>query len=277
MSDNFEGWYFKHQKDAETLAIVAGRAKGEAFLQVITNQQSYPLPYPLAAYRKGKLLEVGESCFAANGIRLSIQRPELQLSGQLRYSNMTPIDGDIMGPFRLLPMQCRHQVVSMNHRLSGRLILNGEVLDFTGGKGYLEGDSGRSFPKSYTWVHCNAFASDCSIMASVAHIPFAGLWFWGCICVVWLEGKEYRIATYRGAKIRYRGATGLLLEQKDLSLRVRFLQPNAGHSLKAPNRGQMNRTIHEVPAAPAFFEFKQGSHTLFQEESQFASYEHVPE
>jgi tocopherol cyclase len=56
---------------------------------------------------------------------------------------------------------------------TGRVLLNGRELNFTGGKGYIEGDSGRSFPKSYTWVQCNDFTVECSIMVSVVHIPFA--------------------------------------------------------------------------------------------------------
>ncbi len=275
MGRYFEGWYFKHQKEAETLAIIAGRADDEAFIQVITQECSYRLQYPLEAYRKGTPFRLADSLFGENDIRLSIRHKDLDLTGHLRYDRLTPIHGHIMGPFQLLPMQCRHSVISMNHSLEGQVCLNGKTLDFTGGKGYIEGDSGRSFPKSYTWVQCNDFPESCSIMASVAHIPFAGAWFWGCICVVWLNGVEYRLATYRGASIKHRDERQLVLTQKDLTLRVLFLQPHAGHLLSAPNRGKMDRHIREVPGAPAYFEFRQGNQILFQGESRFASYEHV--
>ncbi len=276
MNNRFEGWYFKHQKEGQTLALIVGRAGDGAFLQAVTGDRSYGVGYPLAAYRKGSILRLGGSRFARNGIRLSVHSRDLELAGQLRYTQLSPIRGDIMGPFQFLPMECRHTVVSMNHRLAGKVVLNGTPLDFTGGKGYIEGDSGRSFPKSYTWVQCSAFERDCSIMASAAHIPFGWSWFWGCICVVLLEGVEYRLATYRGAVIRHRDEGRLLIVQGDLSLEVRFGRRRPGFALDAPDRGRMSRSIREVPCAPALFEFRQGGRVLFREESPFASCEYVP-
>ena len=275
MNKYFEGWYFKHQKGGEVLSIIAGRAANEAFIQVITGEGSYRVTYPPESYRKGKTLCLAANRFAGNGIRLSIHNKDLTLTGQLSYSGITPIKGDIMGPFRFLPMECRHTVISMRHELRGKVWLNGKELDFTGGKGYIEGDFGRSFPKSYTWVQSSAFNGDCSIMASAAHIPFACPWFWGCACAVWLNGAEYRLATYRGARIKERNERRLLIEQGDLSLRIRFLGLDPGHLLDAPSQGEMNRRIRENPCAPAYFEFCRGGKTLFSEKSSFASYEYV--
>lgn len=275
MGNYFEGWYFKHQKGPDTLAIIVGRAEDGAFIQVITQEGSYRLRYPISTYHKGKIIRLADNWFARNEICLSVCHKDLRISGHLHYDHLTPISGDIMGPFRFLPMQCRHSIISMDHALTGEICLNGRKIDFTGGKGYIEGDAGRSFPKSYTWVQCNDFVENCSIMASVAHIPFAWSWFWGCICVVLLDGVEYRLATYRGAKIKHRNKRQLLLEQKDLSLKILFLQPHSGYELNAPHRGEMRRSIREVPSAPAYFEFRRKNQILFQGESQFADYEHV--
>lgn len=275
MSNYFEGWYFKHQKEGQTLAVIAGRADESAFIQVITQDGSYRADYPLSAYRKDNRLRIAESTFSPEGISLSISHKDMTLRGFLRYDRLTPIRRDIMGPFRFFPMQCRHTIVSMKHELTGSVCLNGRDMDFTGGKGYIEGDAGQSFPKSYTWVQCNDFDQDCSIMASAAHIPFAFREFWGCISVIWLDGTEHRLATYHGARIAHRDAQQLVLVQKDLALRVLFLQPHSGHPLAAPIQGKMARSIHEVPCAPAYFEFRKGNRILFQAESQFASYEHV--
>lgn len=273
----FEGWFFKHRKGPETLSVIVGRAADGAFIQAVTGERAYRARYPLEAFEKGKTIRLADNYFSETGVRLSICSEGLELAGRIDYGGITPPNGDIMGPFRFLPMQCRHTVISMNHTLSGNVVLNGKDIDFIGGKGYIEGDSGRSFPKSYTWVQCNDFDRNCSIMASAAHIPFAVSSFWGCIALVWLDGAEYRLATYRGARIKRRDAGRLLLEQGDLSLDVRFLGSHAGHLLDAPERGQMKRGIHEVPAAPAYFEFRRGNFVLFQGESRFASYEHVNE
>lgn len=257
------------------MAIIPGRACDGAFIQVITQEGSYCVQYPGAEYRGGGSLRLGDSLFSKEGVCLSISGEGLELGGSLRYSELTPIRGDIMGPFRFLPMQCRHTVVSMRHRISGQVTLNGQEIDFSDGRGYLEGDSGRSFPKSYTWVHSNDFQRDCSIMASVAHIPFAGGWFWGCICVVCLEGREYRLATYRGVRILHRSPQRLTIAQGRDLLDIRFPDAAAGHSLNAPIQGRMGRTIHETPCARVQFEFSREGRVLFREESPFASYEQV--
>ena len=275
LNSYFKGWYFKHQKEQETLAVIAGRANDGAFIQVITQEGAYCAAYPLSAYQEGKQLWIGDSVFSPSGISLAIDQTGLTLSGHLHYGHLSPIRGDIMGPFRFFPMQCRHTVSSMYHQLTGSVCLNGREISFTGGKGYVEGDSGRSFPQSYTWVQCNDFDANCSIMASAALIPFAFFRFWGCICVVLLNGTEYRLATYLGARILHRDEKQLVLAQKGLMLRVLFLQPHAGHSLSAPIKGRMIRNIREVPAAPAYFEFLQGDRVLFQAKSLLASYEYI--
>ncbi|MCL2500878.1 MAG: tocopherol cyclase family protein [Defluviitaleaceae bacterium] len=272
----FEGWYYKHQTCAgKSLAVIPGRAADGAFVLVITDNKSYHIPYPLSEYeRSDNHVIVGGNIFNPDGISLNIQRPELTLSGEIVYTNLTPISGDIMGPFRFFPMECRHGIVSINHSLQGEVVLDGERQDFTDGKGYIESDSGRSFPKEYTWVHCNAFETDCSIMASVARIPFYGLRFWGCICVVWLNGREYRLATYKGVKI-LRCERGILeLKQGRYRLHV-SIDEQDGQLLSAPNSGKMSRFIREALSCTARFRFTEGDVCLFDGESNHASYEYM--
>lgn len=274
MTPYFEGWYYKNQQGGKTLCLIPGRESHSAFVQVITDESSFYIEYPLCEYHTGLGVAVGSNLFTSHGIQLAIQRPELTLNGILRYRHLTPIQYDIMGPFALLPMQCRHRVVSMNHSISGELILDGQKLNFTGGKGYIEGDSGRSFPKSYTWVQCNDFEPECSIMLSVAHIPFGAAHFWGCICVVWYEGKEYRLATYTGAKIVSREKNRIEIAQGKYRLVIE-VDPNGGLALKAPQNGEMQRSIHENASTKARFCFYEADALVLDLESENASYEYV--
>jgi len=230
--------------------------------------------YPLSAYHKGKTLRVGQSVFCEKGVKLDIRGKGVSLRGILHYGGLTPIDGDIMGPFRFLPMECRHGITSMRHNLIGTVTLNGEKLDFTGGVGYIESDSGYSFPDRYTWIHCNQLGGDCSIMASVARIPLCGLRFWGCICVVWLNGREYRLATYKVVRVIRCGPGGMVLEQGGLRLEI-TVQPQNGHMLAAPRLGVMSRTIRENASCPAAFRFTKGGRVLFEGKSRYASFEYV--
>ena len=273
----FEGWYYKHQSvEGKSLAVIPGRAADSAFVLVITDDKSHHISYPLSEYHvKNDQIHVGGSIFSPGGISLDIQSPELTLTGEIIYFNLTPIHGDIMGPFRFFPMECRHGVISMNHRLQGAVMLDGVLQDFTSGKGYIESDSGRSFPKWYTWVHCNAFESDdASIMVSVARIPFYGLRFWGCICVVWLNGREYRLATYKGVKI-LRCERGIIELRQGKYKLIISIDEHDGHMLPAPQSGNMSRFIRETLAVTARFRFMEGDCCLFDGSSNYTSYEYM--
>lgn len=271
----FEGWYYRHQSLNHTLAIIPGRAKDGAFVQIITDKRSYNIPYPLKQYSlcKGGLY-IGNNAFTPGGININILSRELTLHGQLYYSKLTPIHGDIMGPFRFFPMECRHGVISMRHKLSGCVELNGETLDFAEGIGYIESDRGRSFPKSYTWVHANFPRRDCSVMVSVAEIPFMGLSFKGCICVIHLEGREYRLATYNGVKILRCEHNALSLLQKRYRLDISADKKEA-YALNAPQSGAMSRVIHETPSCAAHFRFIYDETVLFEGENKQTAYEYA--
>lgn len=242
MSNYFNGYYFKHQKEDQVLCIIAGYSNSEKFIQVITKDFSVQVPYTKgnAFWRKGAILD--------------IDTPGFSLKGEIRYKNLSPIKYDIMGPFRFFPMECRHGIISMYHRLEGKVLLNGEIIDFTGGTGYIEKDSGRSFPSSYVWVQANDFSKPCAIVTAVAKIPFCGLHFRGCICVIQYQGREYRLTTYLGVRVLVCTKDRIILKQGKYRLEIRIKNPN-GHDLSAPMDGEMTRTIVEAASCEAEFCF----------------------
>ena len=67
----------------------------------------------------------------------------------------------------------------MLHSVSGSIWVNGREYSFEDGRGYWEGDRGRSFPKKYVWTQCSF--PDGSLMLSAADIPLAGIHFTGVI------------------------------------------------------------------------------------------------
>lgn len=261
MKNYFEGYYFKHQKGEHTLCIIAGRSNSEKFIQVITENFSKKIPFT-----KGNR-------FSSKGIILNIQTEEISLTGKIRYENLSPIKYDIMGPFCLFPMECRHGIISMRHKLKGKVKLNGEEIDFTGGVGYIEKDSGCSFPSSYVWVQANDFSPACSIMASVATIPFCKMHFRGCICVIQYEGKEYRLATYCGVRVVLCTQNCIILKQGKYRLEIRIKDNNA-QRLSAPDSGEMTRTILESAACQAEFRFYKKGSLVFHLFSRHTSFEY---
>lgn len=274
MSKYFEGWYLKHQKAGSTISFIPGRTDHSAFIQIITSDRSYHVFYPLNEYECSKDIRVGNSEFSENGIRVHINDENINAYGEISYSNQTPIKYDIMGVFKYFPMECYHGVISMRHELDGFIHLNGEAMDFTKGIGYIEMDRGTSFPKSYVWVQCNDFDESCSIMASIADIPFFGVHFNGCICIVNYKDKEYRMATYLGVKIECYNEKRVVLKQRSLRLEIDIIR-NDGHMLYAPCQGDMIKTIHESVSCEARFTFYIHDRMLFDLKSNHASFEFV--
>jgi len=254
--------------------VIPGKSSNSAFILIITETAAFNIPYNLSDYKEGETLQIGSSSFSSSGIKLCITHNNISLIGSLEYRNLTPIKGDIMGPFRFFPMECRHGIVSMKHDVCGNVTLNGEKINFDNGVGYIETDSGSSFPEGYTWIHCNDFEQNCSIMAAVAKIPFGGFHFWGCICIVWVDGKEYRLATYKGAKIPRCEHNLIMLRQGKFSLTIEANQQIV-HSLAAPKSGIMSRMIKESASCPAKFVFTNGNDIIFAGESMYASYEYM--
>ena len=121
----FEGWYFKHQKGRDTVAFIPGQAKSGAFVQVIWPEGARCFPMPaLHVDRKGERVYAPGCRFGRNGI--SVDLPGIR--GEISYGPLTPLRSDIMGPFRFFPMECRHGVLSMGHRLRGSLELPGRAV-----------------------------------------------------------------------------------------------------------------------------------------------------
>lgn len=276
-SGYFYGWYFKCQSDTQTFAVIpavhrTGR-KRTCSLQIITKEQSWTVTFPGEAFRKeGRTIAIGKNRFGKRGVRLSVCAPGLKVEGKLAFGDLFPLRYDIMGPFSLVPfLECRHSIWSMKHRVWGKVSVNGETYSFDGAQGYWEGDSGRSFPGEYIWTQCSFPAG--SLMLSVADIPIAGFHFRGVIGVVVLDGREYRFATYLGAKISEVGDGMVKVMQGNLGLEAALLE-RTGKPLKAPARGDMARTIRESAACRARYRFRKGNRTLLAFETDRASFEY---
>ncbi len=273
----FYGWYFKCQSDTRTLAVIpvvhGTGGKCTCSVQIITEEQAWTAEFPGDSFRrKGKSISIGRNRFGERGVRLDIHVPGLEAEGELDFGLLSPPGYDIMGPFCFVPfLECRHSVWSMWHKVWGTVRINETACIFDGAAGYWEGDRGRSFPREYIWTQC-IFPGG-ALMLSVADIPLAGFHFRGIIGFVLLHGREYRLATYLGAKaVRVQNGT-VRVAQGSLELEARLLE-RADHPLKAPIGGTMARTIHESPACRAGYGFRENGRTLLAFESDRASFEY---
>ncbi len=254
--DYFEGWYFKQTNGQITVSFIpsyhidsAGNLL--ASLQIITDEKSYSFIYLAKEFcldKKNLKIKIGNNEFSKKGLFVNINQNDLKIEGKLHFYDLTPPIYDIMGPFLYFPLQCKHGVISIRHRVEGELFINGKKYLFNDGIGYIETDRGKSFPKKYLWTQCNSLdGKNIDIMLSVATVKtFLGS-FNGVICSVYYLNKEIRIATYKGAKILEFNEKGAKIKQGKLMLTVSVKQTQ-GHNLNAPINGVMKRIVVESPS-----------------------------
>lgn len=274
---SFYGWYFKCQSDIQTLAVIpavhqTGKKKA-CSIQIITEKESWTVELPAEKFRrKGRMISIGRNWFEEKGIRLAICVPGLNVKGKIEFGTLFPLRYNIMGLFSLVPfLECRHSIWSMKHTVRGTVFINGAAYSFDDAEGYWEGDRGRSFPKEYIWTQCSFPGG--ALMLSVADIPMAGFHFRGVIGIVLLDGREYRLATYLGARAA-RIRNGLVrIVQGGLELEAELLE-RTGKPLKAPAGGDMVRTIHESAACRAGYRFRKDNRTLLAFKTDRASFEY---
>lgn len=266
----FEGWYFKciSADRRRAIAIIPGLAispTGEkhAFIQIIdaTTGKTWYHPYPITDFWSPTdhfAIRIEQNIFGQDGLTLHINRPEGRIKGHLTFSDThlfpsTRSNPGIMGPFSFIPfMECFHAIVDLYHQLAGVIELDGEILDFTGGVGYIEKDYGRSFPRTYLWLQASHFGTGtASFVFSRARIPLLGFEFPGFFAYFSnFTDISVRFATYNHSRLqnwqvdtRQRSCAGELTGPAGT---LTFTaQMTGGGSLRAPVDGLMDREIIE--------------------------------
>lgn len=208
MHDYFYGWYFRCQGKKESIAIIPAvhfsSQKKACSIQVIYPQGSFYEEFSISKFRinrKKGTMQIGKNIFSRNGIRLDCHSPgKKSVCGVLRFGEFHIPKYDIMGPFKFLSgMECSHTVYSMRHTVDGYMRWGKEEIKFQNGMGYMEGDSGISFPQKYIWAQ--HFLGEGSFMVSAATIPLPGIHFVGTVGFLFTGTREYRFATYLGARV----------------------------------------------------------------------------
>jgi len=254
----FEGWYFKlvdagqQQRWAVIPGVFIGREPGSshAFVQTLdgaTGHSTYHR-YPYESFRAAPReldISIGPNRFRRDAISLDIDDPQRRMKGDLRFSGgaawpVTLTSPGIMGWYALVPfMECYHGVLSFDHAIDGSLKIDGNWIDFGGGRGYIEKDWGQAFPKAWIWMQSNHFATPgTSLTASVAVIPWLGSAFNGFIAGLWHAGRLYRFATYTGARLERQ-------EVDDHTVRLQFSDRGSrGHRLEIEATRTQGGVLH---------------------------------
>jgi tocopherol cyclase len=265
----FEGWYYKlvDRTEQHRLAVIpgvflgAGEDETHAFVQVLDGQSGGAIyrEYPIEEFQSAERrfdIRIGPNRFTSEHVWLDTQTDELTVTGSLRFASLTPWpvtvrSPGIMGWYAWVPfMECYHGVVSLDHKIEGRLEINERHIDFTGGRGYIEKDWGKSFPKAWIWFQTNHFdAPGTSLTASVAVIPWVRSSFPGFIVGFWHDGALCRFATYTGAETEQLDVTDeritWVVRDRHHLLEMKATRREGG-LLRAPTLEGMGRRIGET-------------------------------
>ncbi len=265
----FEGWYFKNVSANSNhiwsvipgISIVNNQNK-HVFIQFINGKtaETFYIEFPLSDFsysQKEFSVTIAKNHFSLQGFSLDIddKKTGFKAKGKVKFQNIHPLGSTLLNPgimgwYSFVPfMECNHGLVSMDHELSGNLQIDNQEINFDGGKGYSEKDWGRSMPSAWIWMQSNHFdKAKTSCMLSVAKIPWLKSSFTGFLCVVLLDGKIHRYATYTGAKL-----INITLKNDLVTIEIRdkkhLIKISALHSarglLVAPLNGAMDRRIAE--------------------------------
>ncbi|MFH1523751.1 MAG: tocopherol cyclase family protein [Chloroflexota bacterium] len=262
----FEGWYFKVVDKTEkyAIAIIPGIALSSdnphAFIQILSSHESAAryYTYPVTSFTSADnsfFLKIANSTFSLNKMRLSVGNRNEEIEAKLTFNNIVgwPVrlfSPGAMGWYRFVPfMECYHGVLSFDNSVNGYMVINGETIDMTGGRGYIEKDWGASMPETWIWMQTNHFSeSNISLFGSIAKIPWLGSSFTGFIFGFYYQQSIYQFATYTGAHISYLEVTETNLrinvEDRNYRLSVEAVREK-GVNLPAPKLGEMTSKVNE--------------------------------
>ncbi len=264
----FEGYFFKFVDAAcrNILAIIPGIFIGtqpddtHAFIQILDGQRhkSTYHRFPMKEFNASNskfAFQIGANHFQEDQIELNLNDTSRTLLGKVKFSGQKPwpvrlTSPGVMGWYRFVPfMECYHGVLSMDHSIAGTLALDRETIDFTGGRGYIEKDWGKSFPDAYIWIQSNHFeTSGVSFFCSVAKIPWLSGSFRGFLAGFRWQEYLYRFTTYTGAVLESLKVTDsqvtLTISDKKFTLVITATRHKGG-LLHAPYNLKMLKRVSE--------------------------------
>ena len=292
----FEGWYHKMvMNNGQSLVIIPGiyrsgvnnnqtafimifdGGNGDVFYEKFEVQQ-------FSCSTSSYSLQIGPNYFSLQKVILDIESEMLTIKGQVTANNLKPwpvtlLEPGCMGWYAYVPtMECFHGILSMDHSLNGEIEFNGSNYDFAGGRGYIEKDWGRNFPKNWIWAQSNNFSNnDICLTASLATIPWKNTAFAGFIVGLYYNSKLYRFTTYRNTvtkEIRHdSNKIFWQLKQKNLILELTIEKGHTPGLLYAPDKIDMVPRVHEYLDGSIYLKLYDHKETILEDHATSAAIE----
>jgi len=216
----FEGWYFKivDKDQRNVFAFIPGiikssKGKGHSFIQVLDGKgrKSHYLKNSMMHFnaKNNQLyIEVDKNTFSLSEMRLNYYSEDFQMIGTLKFIDLIKWPDSIINPGSmgfynyLLFMECYSQVCCLDGRIIGKLLINNEEIDFTGGDVYIEKNWGKSFPQAYIWIQSNSFkGKNVALTCSIGKIPFKIFRFTGFLAAIKIDDDIYKFTTMNRSRI----------------------------------------------------------------------------
>ena len=286
----FEGWYHKmSSKNGETFVAIPGIYRSginnnqTAFLmfyQGSSGKVDY-IPYKVEDFQcdaNSYQLKLGKNYFSLERVLLDIEHEHLNVKGEIITNNLNPwpvslIERGCMGWYGYIPtMECFHGILSMNHTLNGHLDINKDRISFDHGKGYIEKDWGKNFPKDWVWAQSNSFnESELSISASLATIPWKSYEFSGFIIGIHHKEKLYKFTTYNFSKIlkiKFEdNALFWVIKKGHLQIEITIRAGSTSGLLHAPDKTDMVPKVREFLDGEISFILKKNQEIILEQYS----------
>lgn len=251
----FEGWYYRVTCKDVSFAVIIGiqqnKQEHSSFIQILDTKRktsSYHTFSNEQVYMKYNpfRLRMADNIFTKDYLHINVEgfTCDLHAVGFI-HLDTNAFMPTIMGPFTYYKqMECIHSVISLYHNVYGSVKIQNIAYQIQG-IGYIEKDRGVSFPSAYTWFQSNTCKEVySSFFFSIASIPLKKISFIGCICVLMVNGKQLRFATYLGCRSKVLKNNMYVLFQYPYTLYLK-MDVKQSYPLIAPCKGQMNIKIQE--------------------------------
>ena len=262
MKNRFFGKYYKFiSSDGFSFALILASSNEGKSIQLITKNGSYNIKN----INQVKLID-------DHKFVIDIEQENISFKGMINLGKLHPLKKKVMGPFTYIPfMECKHNIYSMFHEISGEIVCNNIKYNFDQGRGYIEGDEGINFPSKYIWYN-SVLKDNIGITLAIASIPFGLFSFTGVLCFVKIKDKEYYMCTWNNVKIKQIDKENLILKKGKYQLKL-SLSNDEGHLLSAPKKGAMNRYIKENIVVKSKYEFSYKDEIILSVEDEYSSSE----
>jgi len=292
----FEGWYHKiTTAKGQSIVMIPGIYRSglidyeTAFLMIYNGENGKvdyitfsPDEFICDPYKYE--LKLGDNTFSLNEIKLNIKTSLIEAKGHVKNENIKPwpvsiLEPGCMGWYAYVPtMECFHGILSMDHDLKGKIQINSQSYLFDNGKGYIEKDWGKNFPKNWIWAQSNHFEiPGLSLSASLATIPWRKSEFSGFIVGVQVNDILYRFTPYKGSKVnlvKYDDEKiSWHLQQGNVELQIILYKGSKTGMLFAPDKFNMEKKVAEYLDARIQFKLKKGKETIAEGDSSHSALE----